>query len=70
MTELRECGPGATAAAKRLAGEVALNPIDELSAEKSAALLAQIRATDEAREGLSAFLEKRRPKWRGGEEGE
>ena len=70
LTELRECGPGAMAAAKRLAGEVALNPIDESSAEKSAGLLAQIRATDEAREGLSAFLEKRRPKWRGGGEGE
>ena len=67
LSGLRECGPGAMAAAKKLAGDVAWNPIDESSAEKTAALLAQIRATDEAREGLSAFLEKRRPKWRGGE---
>jgi methylglutaconyl-CoA hydratase len=30
---------------------------------KTAAGIAEIRATPEAQEGLSAFLEKRRPSW-------
>ena len=68
---LRECGPGAMAAAKRLTGDAGLRAIGDSTAKATADILAQIRTTDEAREGLSAFLEKRRPKWaaRGNGEG-
>lgn len=47
-------GPAAVAAAKRLA------QTPPLGALEAAQLLAEIRASDEAKEGLSAFLEKRR----------
>ncbi|MDR3690698.1 MAG: enoyl-CoA hydratase-related protein [Fimbriimonas sp.] len=46
-------GPKAVSEAKR----IAQNP--PLSLEESARLLAKIRSTDEAREGVSAFLERR-----------
>jgi enoyl-CoA hydratase/carnithine racemase len=47
-------GPNAVAAAKRLATEPSLSGSD------AARLLSRIRATDEAKEGLAAFLEKRK----------
>lgn len=47
-------GPAAVAAAKRLAQE------PPLSLPEAAALLARTRAGEEAREGISAFLEKRK----------
>ena len=65
LENLRRCGPNAMAVAKRLPGEIAGTPIGGETAEKTANLLAEIRATPEAREGLSAFLEKRPPAWTG-----
>lgn len=56
--------PGALAAAKRLTGDVAGQPIDENLAKATARTLAAIRAAAEAQEGLAAFLEKRPAKWR------
>jgi methylglutaconyl-CoA hydratase len=38
-------------------------PIDEEIAGETARLIAEIRATPEAQEGLSAFLQKRTPSW-------
>jgi len=53
LESVLRAGPQAVAAAKRLA-------IDGVeSIEDSARLLSRIRASDEAREGISAFLEKR-----------
>ena len=63
LRDLRERGPDAVAAAKKLPGQIAGRVMDESLADETAALLAQIRKTAEAREGLSAFLEKRAPKW-------
>jgi methylglutaconyl-CoA hydratase len=58
-------GPRAVAAAKRLVADVAgARPGDEL-VEETARRIADIRATDEAREGMAAFLEKRPPLWSG-----
>jgi methylglutaconyl-CoA hydratase len=34
-------------------------------AEETAQLLARLRVTPEGREGLSAFLERRKPNWQG-----
>jgi methylglutaconyl-CoA hydratase len=60
-----EAGPAAVAAAKRLLRErdgwAALPAADRDL--RAAAFLADLRATPEAREGLRAFLEKRRPPW-------
>ena len=52
-------GPEAVAASKRL---VLDSPI---SLEESARRLAAARASDEGREGVAAFLEKRPPAWQG-----
>jgi len=58
-------GPAAMAASKQLVADVAGAPInDELVAETSRRI-AEIRGSDEGREGLNAFLEKRRASWIG-----
>ncbi len=54
-------GPEAQAAAKRLVRDMAGRPIDDALVEETAKRIAEVRAGDEAREGISAFLEKRRP---------
>jgi methylglutaconyl-CoA hydratase len=56
-------GPASMAAAKNLIADLAARPIDEGTAEMTARRIAEIRASDEAREGLAAFLEKRKPIW-------
>ena len=56
-------GPNAQAAAKSLIAAVAAAPIDEALAQETAGLIARLRATDEAREGLNAFLDKRQSSW-------
>jgi methylglutaconyl-CoA hydratase len=56
-------GPLAQAAAKDLIRCVANRPIDDALAEETAQRIARLRATTEAREGLTAFLEKRAPSW-------
>ena len=49
--------------AKDLARDLSGRGIDEALLDDTARRIAQIRATDEAREGLSAFLEKRKAAW-------
>lgn len=56
-------GPKAQQAAKQLIAAVADKPIDAAVAEETATRIARQRATDEARDGISAFLEKRPPAW-------
>lgn len=56
-------GPVAQAAAKRLVADVAGRQIDDRLATETARRIAEIRATPEGREGVAAFLEKRRPRW-------
>ncbi len=56
-------GPMAARACKQLVQDVAGRPIDaELRAE-TARRIADIRATDEGREGVQSFLNKRPPAW-------
>lgn len=63
LDALLQGAPGALAAAKRLVSEVAFrSPADALPF--TADLLAELRASDEAREGMTAFLEKRPPSWK------
>ena len=56
-------GPQAQAAAKALIRAVAGQAISDELIEDTAHRIAVLRATAEAREGLAAFLEKRRPAW-------
>ena len=59
-------GPQAVRACKRLVKDVAGRPLDaELRAETARAI-ADIRASDEGREGVAAFLGKRAPGWQAG----
>ncbi len=56
-------GPAAVKACKRLVQDVAARPVDaELRAE-TARRIADIRASDEGREGIASFLGKRDPAW-------
>jgi methylglutaconyl-CoA hydratase len=58
-------GPCAMTAAKKLVADVAGVPLtDELVAETSRRI-AEIRGSEEGREGLSAFLQKRSAAWIG-----
>ena len=61
--QLAQCGPDALARSKALLRKVAKAPISPALAEATARILAETRAGSEAREGIRAFLDKRRPKW-------
>lgn len=60
-------GPEALSSCKQLISEVAGRPIDPPLIEDTARRITAVRAGAEAAEGLSAFLEKRRPTWQGGQ---
>ena len=53
----------AVGAAKRLVREVAGRPVDEALVADTAERIAAIRASDDGREGVRAFLDKRKPRW-------
>lgn len=61
--EFLQGGPEAQGAAKKLVRDVAHRPIDEAVMRDTAQLIARRRATAEGREGIQAFLEKRKPGW-------
>lgn len=65
VSHLLKGGPRAIAAAKRLVHDLAGRPIDQELIDDTARRIAALRATPEAREGLSAFLGKRKPGWIG-----
>jgi methylglutaconyl-CoA hydratase len=60
---LLQNGPYAMASVKALVTEVALSYLDDDLIADTAERIAEIRASDEGREGLSAYLEKRKPNW-------
>lgn len=64
LDRLAEGGPQAQAAAKDLIAAVMHRP-PETVLDDTAARIAAIRASDEGREGIAAFLDKRPPAWRG-----
>ncbi|HEV2550554.1 MAG TPA: enoyl-CoA hydratase/isomerase family protein [Stellaceae bacterium] len=61
---LLQGGPEAQARAKRLVADVSGWPVTEAVRRLSARAIAEGRASLEAREGLAAFFEKRKPAWR------
>jgi methylglutaconyl-CoA hydratase len=56
-------GPQALRACKRLVQDVADKPIDEALRTETARRIADIRASDEGKEGLQSFLQKRPAQW-------
>jgi methylglutaconyl-CoA hydratase len=56
-------GPQATRACKRLVHDVSGVPITEALRGETARRIADIRASDEGREGVASFLNKRKPSW-------
>ncbi len=61
---LLAAGPEAVTVAKALIAEVAWKSPDDV-ATPTVRAIAERRASAEAREGLTAFLEKRKPSWAG-----
>ncbi len=61
---LAEGGSGAQTRSKRLIAEVQDRPVTEAVLALTARAIAEARASAEAREGLAAFFEKRKPGWR------
>jgi methylglutaconyl-CoA hydratase len=55
--------PNAVAECKRLVVDLADKTIDEVLIADTADRIARIRASDEGREGVRSFLEKRKPSW-------
>jgi methylglutaconyl-CoA hydratase len=56
-------GPKAVRECKRLVRDVSGAPINEALRAETARRIADIRASDEGREGLASFLHKRAPNW-------
>ncbi|HZE91298.1 MAG TPA: enoyl-CoA hydratase/isomerase family protein [Rhizobacter sp.] len=56
-------GPAAVRSCKRLIQDVAGAPITEALRADTANRIADIRASDEGREGIQSFLHKRKPSW-------
>jgi methylglutaconyl-CoA hydratase len=63
LAHLYSSGPKAIVAAKQLIAFAAQAPIGERTIQETSRRIAEIRATPEAQEGLTAFLEKRKPAW-------
>lgn len=63
VTNILGVGPHAAREAKKLVDTVQGAAFPEITST-TADLIARMRATDEAREGMSAYLEKRPPVWR------
>jgi methylglutaconyl-CoA hydratase len=57
-------GPQSQSRAKRLIADVAGRPVDDTLEMLTARSIADARASPEGREGIQAFLEKRKPAWR------
>jgi methylglutaconyl-CoA hydratase len=65
LSNLVKGGPAAIAAAKRLVHDLSGRPIGQELIDETARRIAALRVSPEAREGVSAFLEKRKPGWIG-----
>ncbi len=64
IAALLDGGPLSQARAKRMISQVAGRPVTQALMAHTARAIAEARASDEGREGLAAFLEKRKPGFR------
>jgi methylglutaconyl-CoA hydratase len=62
---LMQGGPVALVEAKRMARRLSPLVVDDALMQETAEVIARLRVSDEGQEGLSAFLEKRKPGWTG-----
>ena len=62
-TALMNCSPNAIAEGKQLIAAVAGRSIDDSLMRNTAERIARVRASEEGRDGLGAFLEKRKARW-------
>ena len=60
---LMQTSASAVAEAKRLVRELAGRPVDDALVADTAERIATIRASEDGREGVRAFLDKRKPRW-------
>jgi methylglutaconyl-CoA hydratase len=60
---LLSSSPAALAATKRLLADIVEAPIDDVLLAATAKCIADARVSDEGREGIAAFLDKRSPAW-------
>ena len=63
LNELLVCGPSSQELAKELIRKVAYRPLGDAVMEETAMMIAKTRASTEGKEGVTAFLEKRKPNW-------
>ncbi|ABM34893.1 enoyl-CoA hydratase/isomerase family protein [Paracidovorax citrulli] len=63
LQSIAAAGPQAVAAGKRLVRDIAGRPIDDALIASTVESIADIRASGEGREGVQAFLQKRKPAW-------
>jgi methylglutaconyl-CoA hydratase len=63
VQQLLTAGPGAQREIKQLFSQLEVGPVTPQVRELTAATIARVRGTDEAREGFAAFLAKRPPNW-------
>jgi methylglutaconyl-CoA hydratase len=63
LAHLLAASPAAIAASKELIRSVARGPIDQDMIAGTAARIAAARASDDGKEGIRSFLEKRKPSW-------
>ncbi|HEY3888423.1 MAG TPA: enoyl-CoA hydratase-related protein [Caulobacteraceae bacterium] len=61
--EIMACAPGAVAASKDLVEFVAEHGLDNQVMDETARRIARARVGDEGREGIAAFLDKRKASW-------
>ena len=63
LTHLLAGGPEAMKKIKELIRAVSARPVDDALVADTAKRIAEIRVSPEGKEGISAFLEKRKPSW-------
>lgn len=64
VRELLEGGPNAQREIKALFAQLQVGPVTAEVRELTAQTISRVRSTEEAREGLAAFLDKRSPDWK------
>ncbi len=63
VDSLLKSGPQAQAECKSLIRIISGQPIDDSTVEETAQRITRVRSSPEGKEGLAAFLEKRKPNW-------